>query len=176
MQAHLDTLKSLISCYEDISNTIETRRGRVSGRVQYLALMKDVVAVVRDAERDPKLGPAPFAEGMSTASTRTLTVKTHLRWMICCGGRNTMGGRLAPKRTMRRYIRGEIGMQEAASECSIPDGTARWFANVGLTAVRRLQALITRNDGDKYLMHDDEMNELLRDWDSKGYLPAAYPA
>ncbi|KAI0707090.1 hypothetical protein C8Q76DRAFT_143883 [Earliella scabrosa] len=81
--------------------------------------------------------------------------------------------RLEPEGTMRRFMRGEINVIRAGTECSVPNETARWFAVVTGTAVRGIQAMLTAGDADRFLMHDDEVNEVLGAW--RGYVPATLP-
>lgn len=45
------------------------------------------------------------------------------------------------------------------------DGALRWWVGVGQTAVRGVQVFLTRNDEDKFLMHDEEIEETVTEWD-----------
>ena len=85
-------------------------------------------------------------------------------------------GRMVPDDTFRRYMHGKVGALAAGLETTVPDGTARWFANIGLTVMRGVQSLLTQGatgDG-RYLMHDNEVQEVVDEW--QGFLDAAIPA
>ena len=84
-------------------------------------------------------------------------------------------GTLAPEDTFQRYLRGELGVLDAAGEINFPKGgPLRWWARVGAGAVRGVQVLLTHGDGDGMLMHDDEVAEVERTW--QGFMSAVAPA
>lgn len=84
-------------------------------------------------------------------------------------------GKLVPEGTLRRYMRGEIGMLHAGVECSgvPPDPIARGIVHGFGFIIRGIQTLATRNDRDRFVMHDDEIAEVLGAF--KDFLPAVLP-
>ncbi|KAI0645496.1 hypothetical protein C8Q79DRAFT_696556 [Trametes meyenii] len=74
-------------------------------------------------------------------------------------------GTATPEEPLRRYLRGEMGVLEAAISSATPDPAARWWAQISGNAVRGIQAFFTQNHPDRFLMHDDEVKEWINAWD-----------
>ncbi|KAI0675091.1 hypothetical protein C8Q78DRAFT_1066949 [Trametes maxima] len=75
-------------------------------------------------------------------------------------------GTATPAEPLRRYLRGETGVLEAAVSSATPDPAARWWAQLSGNAVRGIQTFFTRNHPDRFLMHDDEVKEWISIWDN----------
>ena len=81
-------------------------------------------------------------------------------------------GEVRPREPMGRYVRGEVGALAAATEAKVQGEGARWFAHAGLTAVRGIQMFFTQLDRDRFLMHDDEIAEVVAQWEACECVPA----
>ena len=82
-----------------------------------------------------------------------------------------LAGRAEPPDAMRRYLHGDIGALAAAREAKTQGGAARWFAHTGLTMVRGLQTAFTQGDKDRWMMPDDEIAEVVKQWEACACLP-----
>ncbi len=78
-------------------------------------------------------------------------------------------GPYLPEETMRRWMHGEIGVLAATTDCTHPDPVGRWLARTSGSVVRGIHAFVTRDDQDRFLMQDDEMEVMMSAW--TGYRP-----
>ena len=67
---------------------------------------------------------------------------------------------------------GLSGAVAAAAEAKVQGEGGRWFAHAGLTAVRGIQMFFTQLDRDRFLMHDDEIAEVVAQWEACECVPA----
>lgn len=77
------------------------------------------------------------------------------------------GVEVYPRGPLERFLRGGCGVLETAVACGTPDEAARFWARSVGTAIRGIQAFFTRDAADRFVMHDQELEEWVKEWDKE---------